>query len=306
MQRAVAGVGDREQQQGDTMTIADSPKPRRMNRPRWLDARVVGGVLLLVASVIIGARVIGASSHTSPVWAAARDLAAGTVLQAGDLVAVDVNLGESTSGYLGAGSVPAGGVLSRPVGSGELLPAAAVGSVGDGRIVAVGVTPDRMPPDVRHGSVIDLYLTTGGSGLTGNDAQTRLLLAGVTVQSVASPASGGLSGATSSRYQVALLLPPADADAVVRALPTGEPMVVLQTDRGGSLGAGSAAGPGVDGAGAVGADPADAGGTAVHGKDTAAGGTGIVAGTGNATGAPDPPTRNTVSAGSTRRSGHGG
>lgn len=276
------------------MTLAGSPKPRRMNRPRWLDARVVGGVLLLVASVIIGARLIGASSHTSPVWAAARDLAAGTVLQPGDLVAADVNLGESTPGYLDAGSVPAGRVLNRPVNSGELLPAAAVGSVGDGRIVAVGVTPDRMPPGVRHGSVIDLYLTTGGSGLTGNDAQTRLLLAGVTVQSVTAPASGGLSGATSSRYQVALLLPPADADAVVRALPTGEPMVVLQTGRGGTPGAGSAAGPADDGQGQAGADRTGGNGTGAGGKSTGA-----------VSSVPDTAARNTVTAGTSRRSGSG-
>ena len=222
--------------------MSDAPTPRRTARPRWLDVRVLGGVLLLVASVVIGARVIGASSRTGPVWVAASDLAAGTVLQQPDLVRAEVNLGGRGSSYLDGSISPVGRALNRAVHAGELLPAAAVGVVGDGRIVSVAVAPERMAPGVQHGSVIDLYLTSGGTGADAGDAMTRLLQAGVTVQSVTAPASGGLSGATSSRYQVAVLLSPADADALVRVLPTGQPLVVLRTDRAAGGGAGGAAG----------------------------------------------------------------
>jgi hypothetical protein len=201
-----------------------------MGRPRWLDVRVIGGVLLLVASIVIGAKVVGASARTSPVWVAAHDLAAGTVLTAGDLAQADVNLGDRGDLYLDASSSLAGRLLGRALRAGELVPVSAVGPVGDARIVSVSVQPARMPPGVQHGSVIDLYLTAGSTSLGGADVSTRLLQSGITVQSVVAPASGGLSGATSSEYQVALLLSPDRADALVRALPTGEPMVVLRSD----------------------------------------------------------------------------
>ena len=66
--------------------------PRRVRPPRWLDLRLVLGVLLVLASVLLGARVVSAADATVPVWAVTGDLAAGTQLSADDLVAVDVRL----------------------------------------------------------------------------------------------------------------------------------------------------------------------------------------------------------------------
>jgi len=71
------------------------PTPRRIRPPRWLDLRLVLGVLLVLGSVLLGARVVAAADATVPVWAATGDLAAGTELTAGDLRAVDVRLGDS-------------------------------------------------------------------------------------------------------------------------------------------------------------------------------------------------------------------
>ena len=98
---------------------------------------------------------------------------------------------------------------------------------GTGRIVAIGVEPGNMPPGVAHGSTIDLYLTTGGAAGSAAQAKTELVGRDITVQSVTAPASGGLSGATSNRYQLSVLLPADVADKLVRILPTGEPIVVL-------------------------------------------------------------------------------
>ncbi len=205
--------------------------PRRATRPRWLDVRVIGGVVLVVAAVVVGARVVGASSHTSPVWAATRNLAAGTVITSADLVAVDVNLADTATQYLAAddgSTAVVGSSLGVPVMAGELLPVSAVQATKAGRVVVIGVAPDRVPPGVAHGSVIDLYLTRGGTS-SSSLARTDQIAAGITVQSVTAPASGGLSGATSSRYQIAVLVSAAVADSLVKALPEGDAIVVLVT-----------------------------------------------------------------------------
>ena len=73
-----------------TSPLAAGPAPRRVRPPRWLDLRLLLGILLVLGSVLLGARVVGAADATVPVWAAAGDLAAGTELDADDLVAVDV------------------------------------------------------------------------------------------------------------------------------------------------------------------------------------------------------------------------
>jgi len=206
-----------------------APTPRRLSRPRWLNVRVIGGIVLVVAAVVIGARVIGGSARTIGVWAADRDLAAGTVLSEGDLSTTEVNLGNNADLYLTPDvASPIGLTVVTPLRAGELLAASAVEESASGRVVAVGVEPNNMPPGVGHGSIIDLYLTTGGAAPT-----TERIATDITVQSVTAPASGGLSGATSSRYQVSVMLPAAEADKLVRTLPNGEPIVVLVSGEGG-------------------------------------------------------------------------
>src|SRR3712207_7134950 len=53
--------------------VASGPSPRRVRPPRWLDLRLVLGVLLVLGSVLLGARVVGAADATVPVWAVAGD-----------------------------------------------------------------------------------------------------------------------------------------------------------------------------------------------------------------------------------------
>jgi hypothetical protein len=211
------------------LPVETAPVPRRLGRPRWLDVRVIGGVVLVVAAVVVGARVVGASSHTSPVWATTRDLAAGTVLTSSDLVATDVNLADSATHYLSAGTdAVVGASLDVPVRAGELLPVSAVTPTKPGRVVVIGVAPDRKAPGIEHGSIIDVYLTRGGAS-SSVPAETKEIATGITVQSVTAPASGGLSGAASSRYQIAVLVPATVADALVKTLPQGDAIVVLVT-----------------------------------------------------------------------------
>lgn len=201
--------------------------PRRLTTPRWLDPRIVGGILLMVVAVVVGSRVVAASSQTAPIWSATRPLAVGTVLAAGDLEAVDVNLGDAGARYVGAGADPIGREVSVPLQPGELVPAAALADPVSARVVVVPVPADKFPPDVDHGSVIDLYLSTESLSGGTTTVDTELLEAGLTVQSVTAPSSGGLSGASATQFQVAVRVDAATADRLVRTLPQGEAVVVL-------------------------------------------------------------------------------
>jgi hypothetical protein len=210
------------------MALPPAPSPRRLSRPKWFNVRVVGGILLVIAAIVVGARVMAAGSQTTPVWAAERSLAAGTVIGPGDLTAVEVNLGDHAGAYLAPGAdSPVGMTLVAPLAAGELLAGSAVTQTGSGRVIAVAVAPEHMPPGVDHGATIDLYLTREATPGSAAGATTELIGRDLTVQRVSAPAAGGLSGATSNRYQLSVLLPADVADKLVRVLPTGEPIVVL-------------------------------------------------------------------------------
>ncbi len=212
------------------MAMPPAPSPRRLARPRWFNVRVVGGILLVIAAIVVGARVMAAGSQTSPVWAAERSLAKGTVLGPGDVAAVEVNLGNNAGAYLAPGAEsPIGMTLLVPLGDGELLAGSAVEQTASGRVVAVAVAPEHMPPGVDHGSTVDLYLSREATPGSVDKASTDVIGRSLTVQSVAAPASGGLSGATANQYQLSVLLPAEAAEKLVKVLPTGQPIVVLVT-----------------------------------------------------------------------------
>src|SRR3954463_12970508 len=82
------------------------PTPRRVRPPQWLDLRLVLGLLLVLGSVLLGARVVSAADATVPVWAAVGELAPGTLLTAEDLVAVDVRLDDAGEWYLSSSTRP--------------------------------------------------------------------------------------------------------------------------------------------------------------------------------------------------------
>lgn len=212
-----------------------APTARRLPKARWLDARLLVGVLLVLVSVVVGARVVAAADRTTGVWAAAHDLAAGTPLRAADLVRVDVVLPRRGAAYLPAASDLTGRVVNRPVGAGELLPAAAV--------VAAPSDLRRLPVEVDRagvtglssGSDVDLYVVP--ARVAGQpQAPSRQVLAGVPVLDVSAD-SGGLGSRRTA--VVVLSLRPADAQRVLDAQAAGDLRLVqvpLGAARGGGAG----------------------------------------------------------------------
>jgi hypothetical protein len=203
------------------------PVPRRVRPPRWLDLRLVLGVLLVLVSVLLGARVVGAADTTVPVWAASGDLAAGTVLSAGDLVAVDVRLDDAADRYLATSTRPEGRALARAVRNGELLPRSVLEDVPELVQLALPVQAGYVPPGLDRGRVVDVYAVAdpaaGASGTA--DGAVALVVGAAPVQAVSGRADGVLSSATTT-VQVVVSVAAGDAADVLTAI-GGRPLVVV-------------------------------------------------------------------------------
>ena len=139
-----------------------SPRAARLASPSWFDGRLVLGVLLVLVSVLVGAKVLSSADRSQQVWVASHDLAAGTVLTAGDLEVGRVRLFGSSGRYAASTSGLSGYVLLRSLGAHELLPVAALSKPDEqvaARDVSVPVTSGHAPSDLRHGDQVDVYVT---------------------------------------------------------------------------------------------------------------------------------------------------
>ena len=196
--------------------VPASPPARRLGRPRWRDARLLGGLLLVLLSVVLGARLLAAADDTVPVWSVRADLAAGSTLQADDLRAVDVRLGEAAGRYVGtSGESPVGWVTTRPVSAGELLAVSAVTQPATApalRSVTVPVEKFHAPGDLARGQRVDVYVTP-------DDGTTRAVLTGALVADVVQ--DGGRLGPSGASLGVVLSVPPDEVAALVQASQDG-------------------------------------------------------------------------------------
>ncbi len=203
------------------------PAPRRVRPPRWLDLRLVLGVLLVLASVLVGARIVSEADATVPVWAVTGDLAAGTELTPGDLVAVDVRLDDTAGAYLSAGTRPEGRTLARPVRAGELLPRSALEEAGELVQLALPVQSGYVPPGLDRGQLVDVYAVADpAAGATAAaDGSVTLVVRKAPVQALSGRSEGVLSTPTTV-VQVVVAVAADDAADVLTAI-GGRPLVVV-------------------------------------------------------------------------------
>ncbi len=170
-----------------------SPQASRLARRRWLDPRLIAGVLLVLGAVVLGTRIIAAADHTVPVLVAAADLAPGQPLTAAMVETRDVVLDGNLDLYF-TGEVGSGYVVVRTVSEGELLARSAVAATTDStpiRYVTVAVPAIEAPAGLVAGAVVDVWRTPPEQDV---ERAATPLLSGVTVAGAESGASG-LSGA---------------------------------------------------------------------------------------------------------------
>ena len=211
----------------------------RLRRPSWTDTRLVAGLLMVLVSVVAGAAIVGNADRSVHVWAVRRALPAGTTLQPDDLARRRVRLfGDDRTRYLDVrGGDPAGRVLLRDLGDGDLLPVSALGAAGTAATRVVGLPLGRahaLGGTIRRGDVVDVIATrkTPGGGFT-----TYAVARNVRVVGVDRPSGGFAAG----RADVVVLVEVApglalDVAAALRAAEVDLALVRPGADGAGDLG----------------------------------------------------------------------
>jgi Flp pilus assembly protein CpaB len=206
---------------------ADLPRPAasRLPRARWLDTRLVLGLLLVLLSVVLGAKVVTDADERVQVWSVTRDLGAGTPLGPDDVRVTAVRLDDAAAAYVSAAEDLTGVVLRRPVGRGELLPVTAVAPAGAREQRRMVIEVDRVGvAGLTKGRVVDVYVVR--EAVSGAEpGPPELVLAGATVAEDVRSSSGAFGG-SSDRAGVTVLVDRADVPAVIDAVAHGSVYVV--------------------------------------------------------------------------------
>jgi hypothetical protein len=207
-----------------SVTTGSAP---RLRRPSWRDHRLLIGLLLLLTSITLGARTVALADRTEPFYAARATLSTGTPLTADSLQIVRLRITGTQARYLDAREpLPAGRVLLRTVGAGELVPLSATAPADQLGVRPVTIPIDGSPPaGLSVGGLVDLWASSKRADSTaGGYLEPQRVVDRVEVFHVDPPATG-LSAGRGAGVQV--LLPVADLPVVLDALANDARIVLL-------------------------------------------------------------------------------
>ena len=209
------------------MSVEPVAGPGRGRRRIWFDPRFAIGLVLIVVSVVGVSAVVTSADRTTSVYAARAVIPAGTVVQADDLVAVRVRLGDSARRYLAVSRMPAGGlVASRAIGDGELIPTSAVGSAAHRSSTSVVVrVGEALAGSVVPGAVVDVW-STPRVETSRYGTPTVIVSSATVVRSVQSSTLVADRDATSLELQVSK----SKVASVLEAMANGDELSVVPAD----------------------------------------------------------------------------
>lgn len=219
---------------GATGAVAPSTPAERLSRSRWRQPRLVIGVLLVTAAVVLGSRVLSALDDSTMVWQVQAAASAGSPVAALDVRPVSVRFddAEAQAAYRVADQpLPADGVVARDLAPGQLLASADLRAETDDSVaqLPLDVPSGSVPADLTVGDRVDVWVvpeSPAGPGPRAGEPPIDAVrvLAAVRVADVAQPGT-----AVGDSRQLLVYLSPRQArrlDEVLGRLSTGPPVTV--------------------------------------------------------------------------------
>ena len=195
----------------------------RLRTPRWKDPRLIVGIVLVVASVLMGAVLVSRLSETTSVLIARSAIVPGDTISAEDLVAVELRLGEQTDRYLrSVDAIPEGSVALRTIHPGELVPMSAVGQSEEVQLRPVVIPVDAsVAESVVPGATVELWHTAPTTE-DGTEMRARMLVPDAVVRSVDEGSTLGMQ-----KMSVEVLVPSDSLGEVLEVLSQDQQLDVI-------------------------------------------------------------------------------
>lgn len=203
--------------------MAGAAPVMRLRRPRWKDPRLIVGIVLVVASVLMGALLVSRLAETTSVLVARSPIVPGDVIGPDNLATVEMRLGEQDGLYVGSvDAIPSGAVATRTVQAGELIPLSAVGQAGDVPLRPIVIPVDAtVAESVTPGATVELWHTSPEAD-DGTSADAELLVSAGIVRNIDEGSSLGMRS-----MAVEVLVPQDDLPAVLKVLSRDERLDVI-------------------------------------------------------------------------------
>lgn len=204
------------------MSSSGAVQEGRLRRPSWRDPRLLVGLVLMAVAVAGVVAIVQRADTTAPYYAAAAPLTPGHVIERGDVVVAHVRVSEGTYMPADAGA-PWGLVVTRGIGAGELLPAAALSDADDVGVRSIAIETTRpLAAGIGVGSSVDLWVTVDGDdGPHSTLVQTALVVIEV--------ADGDRSIAGTRGPTVYVAVPEGQVGAVLDSVASGGEIALVGT-----------------------------------------------------------------------------
>ena len=201
---------------------ADAPV-MRLRRPRWKDPRLIVGIVLVLASILMGALLVSRLSATTPVLVARGPIVPGDPLESADLTTVELRLGDHRDQYVGTlEAIPEGAVAAAPVQAGELVPVSAVGQSEDVPLRPVVIPVEAtVAESVVPGASVELWHTSPAVA-DGGTGEAELLVPDAIVRRIDEGSSLGMRS-----MSVEVLVPAENLAPVLEVLARDERLDVI-------------------------------------------------------------------------------